>query len=471
MSTTGTEVDVKRVFALQKDNQPRILATGAEERIRKLKRLAGAIERRTPDLLEVLRADLGRPATEAILTEIFPVATEIRHACRNLRKWMRPVRVSAPLVFLGSRNEIRYQPKGVVLVMAPWNFPFQLAVGPLVSAIAAGNSIVLKPSELSEHTSRFLRELVADIFDEPEVTVIEGDATVAQALLELPFDHVFFTGSPAIGKVVMAAAAKNLTSVTLELGGKCPVMVDASADLASVARKVAWGKFVNAGQICLAPDYVLVPQERVGAFAGELRRFVEKQYGSLDALASNPDYGRIINDRHWRRLKELFDSAIGRGARVALGGVFGPSRFISPTVLTDVPLDSDLMQDEIFGPLLPIVGYRDLDEAIRVINERPRPLALYVFGRDRGMTERLLTDVPAGDTVVNDVLVHFANVALPFGGQRTSGLGKSHGYHGFKAFSHERGVMTQPRRTLMEIFYPPYTERARKLASLVSRHL
>ena len=469
MSPDPRTAEMERVFRLQRDNRTQIARAGAAQRIGKLQRLRRAIERRTKELGEAVGADLGKPAAETLLTEVFPVSTEIRHACRNLQRWMQPVPASTPLVFLGARSEVRYQPKGVALVISPWNFPFQLAVGPVVSAVAAGNTVILKPSELSTHTSSFVKKLLAEVFGESEVAVFEGDAGVAQALLRLPFDHVFFTGSPAVGKRVMAAAAENLTPVTLELGGKCPAILSPSADVKQAARKIVWGKFINAGQSCLSPDYVLLPKAQLGAFVDWARHFIEGRYGPLEKIEASPDYCRIINERHWRRLKGLLDSALASGARVALGGLSSEDRFISPTVLTDVPLDAAILQEEIFGPLMPVLGYENLDQALAFVNQRPNPLALYVFGTDDDSIERVLGSTRAGDSLVNDVIVHFGNVALPFGGAGWSGIGKSHGYAGFKTFCHERAVMRQPRRTLLEVFYPPYRSVTEKLARLLIR--
>jgi aldehyde dehydrogenase (NAD+) len=471
MSQGSPAADIERVFHLQQENRARLAGTTSAQRIAKLDHLQEAIDQRSFELSEAVRADLRKPPTEVLMTEVFPVTTEIRHACRNLQQWLQPIPLPTPLVFFGARSEVRYQPKGASLILSPWNFPFQLAVGPVVSAVAAGSTVILKPSEISPHTSRFVEKLLSAVFPEEEVAVFQGDAVVAERLLGLPFDHVFFTGSPEVGKKVMAAAAQHLASVTLELGGKCPALLTPSADVKQAARKIAWGKFVNAGQSCLAPDYVLLPQAAVSTFVEWTRSFVAKRYGTLESAEASPDYGCIISERHWERLKRLVDSACAAGARLEMGGRFSEGRFVSPTVLTNVPLDAPVMQEEIFGPVLPVLGYQSLDEALAVVNQRPNPLALYIFSTDDDSIERILAGTRAGGSLVNDVVVHFANLALPFGGAGFSGIGRAHGYAGFQAFSHERSVMRQPRRTLLELFYPPYGKLSEGLARLVARFL
>jgi aldehyde dehydrogenase (NAD+) len=308
------------------------------------------------------------------------------------------------------------------------------------------------------------------LFDQSEVAVIEGDASVAKSLTEQPFDHIFFTGSPGVGRQVMAAAATNLTSVTLELGGKSPVIIDSSADLAEAATKIVWGKCINAGQSCVAPDYVLVPKNHEARFLELARKTLEERYGPEDRLADNPDYGRIVNKDHFRRVKNLVDSAVRGGAHIEVGGTFQEEDlFIPPTFLSSVRPDSDIMQEEIFGPILPIVSYEARDEAIQLITTRPKPLALYVFAKDDAAVEAILGQVDSGDSVVNDVLVHYASPYLPFGGVHHSGMGKAHGFSGFKAFSHERAVMHQRKRGLPRLLYPPYTPLVRRLIRFTLR--
>jgi aldehyde dehydrogenase (NAD+) len=463
-STETTKPEMQAIFDRQKVNRHRVRATTAEERVQKLGRLLSSIENRVDELCEAVYADLHKQEPEVLLTEVYPVTTEIKHAQRHLKEWMRPEPVTAPLVFLGSESEIRREPKGTVLILAPWNYPFQLAIVPLVSAIAAGNCAIVKPSELSPNTSRFIHRLISSLFDDDEIAVIEGDHEIARFLVERPFDHVFFTGSSRIGKQVMEAAAKNLTSLTLELGGKSPVFLDESADLKEAAMKIAWGKGINAGQSCVAPDYVLVPEEKETRFIELLRGAFRRRYGDDDHVGSNPDYCRIINERHFSRIKALVDGAVRDGARLEMGGAFREEdRFISPTVVSQVPVESAIMQEEIFGPVLPVLPYRSRKEATELMGSRPRPLALYIFARNPREAERVLNETEAGDTVINDVVVHYGHPGLPFGGFNASGIGKAHGKAGFEAFSHQRSVMRQPKRAMPQLLYPPYTRVVRWL--------
>jgi aldehyde dehydrogenase (NAD+) len=440
--------EVERIFAAQHARRGEVALRTAAERAAQIHRLEKAVYARRAEIRAAMWADYRKPATEVDLSEIYPIVTEARYARRHLRRWMRPKRVSTPLHLLGSRSSIVFEPKGVVLIIAPWNFPFNLTFGPLVSAIAAGNCAILKPSELTPASSAVMRRIISDVFDESEVAVIEGDASVAQALLEKKFDHIFFTGSPAIGRVVMKAASAHLTPVTLELGGKSPAIVDASGDVGEAARKIAWGKFLNCGQVCIAPDYVLVDEKVRDEFLQRLRLAVDAM--GVDAR------GLIVNERHASRIQALVESAVATGANVVMGGT-REGRDIEPTVITDVPHDAALMREEIFGPVLPVLSYRTLDEAFRVINEREKPLVLYAFTRDRDVANTIIRNTRAGATTINHTLIHFYQPELPFGGVGTSGMGKAHGFHGFEAFSNARGVLDQRvKRAAIDLLYPPY---------------
>jgi aldehyde dehydrogenase (NAD+) len=463
--------EIARIFELQKAAFGASGIPPLERRLQNLRKLRLALRRRAPEIERAVSADFGKAPAEIALTEVLVVASEVEHAIRNLARWMRPVRIGGGLTFPGARAEVRREPKGVCLVLAPGNYPFQLAVGPVVSALAAGNRVILKPSELTPHTSAFLRRFLEEIFAPDEVAVVEGDARTGASLLEMPFDHIFFTGSTAVGRIVLAAAARHLASVTLELGGKCPVLLDETADLREAASKIAWGKFVNAGQACVAPDYVLVPQGRVGEFADRLRESLRRLYGPPEGRAENSDYCRLIDRRHFERARRLLEEAVRAGARVVEGGVFvEEENFLSPTVVvTEAGHSSALLREEIFAPILPLVPYASEAEAVAHVNSLPVPLALYLFSRRREWVERCLASIPSGDAVVNDVVVHFANFRLPFGGHRSSGVGKSHGEAGFRAFSHERAIMRQPRFTVMGLLFPPYTEAVRRRIALVYR--
>ena len=450
--------DIERIYAKQRQRRDAVAATTAPERIEKLHRLHEAMFTHRAEIYTALWADYEKPPSEVDLSEIYPVVTEARHAMRHLRRWMKPRRVATPLALLGSRSRILYEPKGVVLIISPWNFPLNLTFGPLVSAIAAGNCVVIKPSEMTPHTSACMKGIINDLFDESEVAVIEGDAVVAAELLLRKWDHIFFTGSPAVGRVVMRAAAEHLTPVTLELGGKSPVIVDRTANLDEAAKKIAWGKFVNSGQICIAPDYLLVDEAIREPFIEKLR------------AAIAPDTGLIVNDRHAARVKRLFDDAVAGGAEVVAGGQFN-ERAVTPTLLANVNPESPLMQEEIFGPLLPMITYRTIDDALRVIAAREKPLVLYLFSRSRKVIRDVLRRTTAGGTAINDTLVHFYQLNLPFGGVGESGIGKAHGIFGFEAFSNARGVFEQPTRfSAIQLLYPPYTKFKKKLIDLTIRY-
>lgn len=451
---------IDRIYERQQRNRARVAAEPAAARIRKIRALREALLAHRADIHEALRADYRKPAAEVDLSEVYPLVSEARHAERHLKRWTKPRRVATPLALIGSRSYIQYEPKGVVLVIAPWNFPILLTLGPVISAIAAGNCAMVKPSEMTPHASACMKRILSEVFDESEVAIVEGDASVAESLLRKRFDHIFFTGSPAVGKIVMKAAAEHLTSVTLELGGKSPVIIDRTADVEEAAKKVAWGKFLNCGQICIAPDYALVDETVRDRFLDALRAAVQTGVS-----------GQMVNDRHAHRVKRLLDDAVERGATIVTGGTAN-GRDIAPTVLAGVSPDALIMRDEIFGPLLPVMTYRTREEAVRIINEREKPLVMYVFSRDRSVVRRLLRETSAGGTVINDTLVHFFQLNLPFGGVGNSGMGKSHGFFGFEAFSNARGVMEQPTRlSTIQLIYPPYTPLKKKIIEFLLRWL
>lgn len=462
---------VRRVFELQRANRWTFAETTAEERIERLRRLRAAIERRERELFEAVRGDFDKPSGEMEVTEVAPVVMELTHVMRHLRGWMKPHRVGTPLLLAGSRSEIRYEPKGQVLVLSPWNYPFSLALDPLVAAVAAGNVVMLRPSEKVPRTSRFIRSLVEEVFPEQEAAVLLGGRDVADALLELPFDHFFFTGSTPVGKKIMAAAAKHLASVTLELGGKSPCVVDETANLDHASARVAWGKFVNGGQTCIAPDYLFVHASQEERLVELLKTRLEKQYGAPEDRVRSRDFCRIVDRASTERLRRALEETVARGAKVEVGGeVDVESRFVAPTILTNVPGDAPIMEGEIFGPILPILRYRNLDEVVAYVRSRPKPLALYVFSENRANVERILRSTTAGGTGVNMPLMHFANPYLPFGGVGESGQGSYHGFFGFQTFSHARGVFEQTMPAALEKVFPPYGRGlARKMIALTRK--
>lgn len=411
-------------------------------------------------LLEALRADLGKPAIEAFLTEIAFVRAEVDVTLKHLRRWMRPERVGIPVKQQPGRARIHRDPLGVVLIIGPWNYPVQLLLAPLVGAIAAGNCAVLKPSEVSPTVSATLARIVPQYLDRDAVRVVEGAVPETTALLEQRWDHIFYTGNGTIGRVVMGAAAKHLTPVTLELGGKSPTYVDASANLAVAARRIAWGKFLNSGQTCIAPDYVLVDRSVEAAFVEHLRAAVHGFFG--DDPSTSPDFGRIVNGRHFTRIRALADGA-GAGTPAFGGRHDEASRYIEPCALLGVDPSARIMQEEIFGPVLPILGVDGVDEAIRFINDRDKPLALYIFAERGAVTERILAETSSGGVCVNATLYHLVPPTLPFGGVGESGQGAYHGRSTFETFSHRKSVLRKPTRLDPPIAYPPYTEQKQKL--------
>lgn len=448
------------VFKSQQAHKYTLRKSNAAERISKLKILKKTIRKYEDELYAALDSDLRKSQFESAVTELIFTYGELDFAIKNLSAWMRPKRARKALSNFFSKNRIYYEPKGVCLIIAPWNYPFQLVMSPLISAIAAGNCVIVKPSELSAATSKVINHILTEAFDEQEVACFEGDAQTSTTLLSLPFDHIFFTGSTEIGKVVMEAAAKHLTSVTLELGGKSPTVIDKDVDLAKATEKIAWGKLVNSGQTCIAPDYVFVHQQQLDEFIGLYKASVHKLFFSDDKI-NTASYGKIISKKHFHRLKTLVDDAVDQGARIDFGGTFDEkNQSISPIVLSKIADGSQVMEEEIFGPILPLIPYQNLDEVIDQINAKSKPLALYIFSKNTANIKKIIKNTSAGGTCVNDVLVHISNPKLPFGGVNGSGMGSSHGFFGFKAFSHERAVVFQSSINFNTLIYPPYAGKA-----------
>ena len=438
----------------------------------RLDRLASIIEENEARIVDAIAADFGvRASQETRLAELFMVRVGLRHARRHLADWMRPRRASTPLYLWPGRSRIVRQPVGVVGVISPWNYAVQLALLPAAAALAAGNRVLLKPSELTPRTSELMARAVGKRFAADEFAVVTGGSDVGEAFARLAFDHLFFTGSTAVGRKIALAAAENLTPVTLELGGKSPALVHADADIGVVAPRLAYGKLLNAGQTCIAPDYVLAPAERVDALAAALSKAAAELYPTLGA---NPDYTSVVNDRHYARLAALIADAEAKGARVLRlnpGNELLPDRArkLAPTLVVGARDDMAVMREEIFGPVLPIESYESLDEAIARINARPRPLALYAFGGDAASRLRLLEHTHAGGVTLDDALWHFCNEALPFGGIGASGIGAYHGERGFLAFTHEKSVFTQPRYNLSWLLRPPYGARFEAMLRILKR--
>ena len=453
----------KSLFKKQKANQFAIANTSAKVRIGKLNALKKAIEVTYKDKIrEALAKDLGKPTIESDLTEIYQVIGEIKHAKANLRLWMKRQKVETPLAMLGASSWVHHEPKGVCLIISPWNFPFNLTFGPLVSAIAAGNTVIIKPSEMTPNCSALMAKMVGELFMEEEVALVEGAIKESQELLKLPFNHIFFTGSPTVGKIIMKAAAEHLTSVTLELGGKSPTVIDSNVNIKQAAKRIMWGKFMNAGQICVAPDYVLIHESLKERFI-EACKLQLKEFFSLE-MSDSKSFGRIVNKKHFERLLALLNDAKDNNAKIEIGGEHNTNdKYIDPTILSDVAEESSILKEEIFGPLLPIISFKNLDEAITYINKGEKPLALYIYSRSKSTVKKVIQNTRAGSTCINQNLIQYSNHYLPFGGSNNSGIGKSHGYYGFKAFSNERAVMKQHVKGINEWLFPPYNNLKQKL--------
>lgn len=451
--------EIISVFEQQQKHKFELRKTDAKTRIEKLKRLKEFIENNEEDIYAALEKDLRKSRFESAVTELIFTYMEIDHAVKKLKGWMKPKSASRTLSNFFASNKLYYEPKGVCLIIAPWNYPFQLIMSPLISAIAAGNCVMLKPSEISSATANVINKLITKCFDKHEIACFEGDAEVSTALLKLPFDHIFFTGSTAIGKVVMEAASKNLTSVTLELGGKSPVIIDDTADLQSSAEKIAWGKLVNAGQTCIAPDYVLIDEKLEQAFVDYYKIAVKKLFFRNNQLDLQI-FGKIINEKQFERLANLIKDAVEKGGKLVFGGEADKKTLtIQPALLTGVNPESKIMEEEIFGPILPVITYKNLQTAIDFVNAKNKPLALYIFSDSTQNTAKILHETSAGGTCVNDVLIHISNPNLPFGGVNSSGMGSCHGIYGFKNFSHERSVVFQSKLGVSKMIYPPYDEK------------
>ena len=458
--TAAAGATMRATFDAQRSAFARENAPSLQQRRSDLTKLRDAVEKNADRLAAAISADFGnRSRHETEIGEVLPVLAAIRHARQHLRGWMRPGRVAVPLELLPGRARILYQPVGVVGIISPWNYPFQLAVAPLVAALSAGNRVMLKPSELTPRTADFLAELLAAIFPADQVATVLGGPETGQAFAGLPFDHLFYTGS----------TAANLTPVTLELGGKSPCILADDANLPGAVESIVYGKLLNSGQTCIAPDYVLLPERRLDEFIKLTADTIAKFY---PALAANPDYSSIIDERHYRRLAQYLADTKASGARVVEinpGREILPAetRKLPPTLIIDPADDLAIMREEIFGPLLPIKTYRGLDEAIDYVNSRPRPLALYYFGAERGRRDEVLRRTLSGGASVNTTLFHFAVEALPFGGVGASGIGAYHGEFGFQTFSHRRAVFLQSRLNGARLLYPPFG----RLTDLVLRLL
>ncbi|MBP6551411.1 MAG: aldehyde dehydrogenase [Flavobacterium sp.] len=405
------------------------------------------------EIIQALHDDFKKPAFESVLTETSQVVLELKHVIKNMKKWAKPRRVFPSLLNFPSKDYIYKEPYGKVLIIAPWNYPFQLALYPLISAVAAGNQVVVKPSELTPKTSEIIVKIIHKVFDKNHVEVVEGGIEVSQKLLSERWDYIFFTGSVAVGKIVAKAAAKNLTPVTLELGGKNPCIIDETANLKLAAKRIVWGKFVNAGQTCIAPDYILIQKNMKKHFVNFLKEEITKAYG--ENPEESPDFARIINAKNWQRLVDLIEPE-----KVVFGGESNPKdNYIAPTLVEETALESPIMQEEIFGPILPILTYKKESEIAAVISRFEKPLALYVFSENPGFQKRIIQNYSFGGGCVNDTIIHFANKRLPFGGVGHSGIGAYHGNLSFDTFSHQKSIVKKANWLDLPLRYAPYLDK------------
>lgn len=457
--------NIQQTFNTQRANLEKITRTSAQDRIQKLQFFKEMILAEREELTQAVYNDFKRPHAETDLLEILPILSCLNHVIKNLPAWMKDVKISGSPLLLGTSSYIRYEPKGQVLIIAPWNYPISLVLIPLIEAIAAGNAVMIKPSEFTPNVNSALKRLLSKVFLPNEVSLFEGDSKVSTELLSLPFHHIFFTGSTQVGKIVMEAASKNLASVTLELGGKSPVIIEKDADIKDAAKKIMWGKLINAGQTCIAPDYVLVHESVENAFLEECEKIIQKTYSNKDHYAS------IINSKHYARLVSLVEEAKAKGAEVRGFNLVASENKISPTILRNLALDSKILEEEIFGPIMPIITFKDSKEVTSFIQSRTRPLALYIFSENKKLVDEYLAQNISGGVAINDVVMHIANHNLPFGGVNHSGIGNYHGIFGFKAFSHERAVLERSHNLGMDYFYPPYSDSKKTVIDTVLKKL
>ena len=453
-----------------KENISKLKLTTSVERINKLKKLKENILLNRADIKEALKKDFRKNESEVDLTEIFPVIQEINHTIKNLKKWMRDKYVKTPVTLLGSKSYIKYEAKGLVLIITPWNFPINLTFVSLVNAISAGNTVMIKPSEITDYTSKIIKKIVEKTFNQNEVYTILGGSDIAEKILKLKFNHILFIGSPTIGKIVMKAASNHLASVTLELGGKSPTVIDKEVDLKLAAKRIAWAKFINNGQVCIAPDYILINKKLKDKFLKLLIEYIKKLYSDNPKTSKN--YCRVVNRKHFLRLNSLIEDAKTNKGKIHFGGRKDVDQlFIEPTILTNISPKSKIHIEEIFGPILPIYEYNFLDDAINFINNNNKPLALYIFSKNKKNINRIINETSSGGVCINHSTLHYSNYHLPFGGVNNSGSGRCHGVHGFKEFSNAKSIFKQlVKISPTDLIIPPYTRFKEKIINLMIKY-
>jgi aldehyde dehydrogenase (NAD+) len=471
ISVNTSPDEIIRIFNLQQAHIARASNTSVESRINKLKHLKQVFLTHRQDLKDAMFKDYNKPGPEVDLAEVFVVLNELNYTIRKLKSWTSKHKVGTPWFLMGSSSYVHYEAKGHVLVISPWNFPIHLTLMPLIHSFAAGNVTLIKPSEYTPYTVEVVKTIISKVFESYEAAVVEGNVRVSTQLLSFKFNHIFFTGSPKVGKIVMKAAADHLASVTLELGGKSPLIIDASANMNLAIQFIATAKFVNAGQYCIAPDYIYVHQSIKDIFIARLIEGIKYRYGQDDSSRIHGNYSRIVNQLHTQRVSEYIEDAIQKGAKLIYGGDKENNKeYIGPTIFTDVRDDMDICNQEIFGPVVYIKSYEDIREVIDFVNAGEKPLSMYLFSENGEIRQRVRKEISAGGLNINAVAIHYYNYNPPFGGVNNSGLGKSHGFHSFQEFSNAKAVLYQwfkwPSITLM---FPPFTKTTRKLIDLLIR--
>ena len=458
----ASQSEIKRIFELQSEpaNILRLRNSSYKERIEKIKRIQNFVlsEANHQIIAEALYKDLRKNNEEVITSEITPILLNTKHVLRNLKHWMKVEHVPSPITMVGMSSYIKYESKGTVLLISPWNYPIFLTIYPLIYAIAAGNAVILKPSEISSNTSKVIANMIQTIYEEHEVAVIEGAVEESTELLKLPFNHIHFTGSPKVGKIVMEAASKNLSGVTLELGGKSPVIIDGTGNTQEIAEKIAWGKTLNCGQTCIAPDYILIQKKEIETFISHFKTNVNKFYNPNDnGLNNASEYGRIVDEKNFNRVEKLLQDAIKKGAKIEFGGQLKKEeKFMEPTLLTNVNTEMLIMQEEIFGPLLPIITFEKNSDVINFLQKMPSPLAIYIMSGNKKNIQYFLDNTVSGGVGINELMLTPVNPNLPFGGVNNSGIGKSGGKHSFDDFSNPKGVVKKNFGNTLKLVYPPY---------------
>lgn len=468
----NSTTDLTILFNTQKNHSVKLRSDGFENRIEKLTKIKRWILANRNEIKNAVYADFKKPHEETDLTEIYQVLNELNFCLKNMLKWLKPKLVPTPLNLMGSSSRMYVEPKGVCLIISPWNYPFMLAISPLVSCVASGNTAIIKPSEFTPHTSEIIKKLTDELFNSEEVFTTGTSLEITTELLKFPFDHIFFTGSPAVGKIVMKAASEHLTSVTLELGGKSPVIVDKSCNLKDTASKIAFSKFLNAGQTCIAPDYVFVHSDIKDKFIELVKESIKQLYLSANLKVNYESMSSIVNVKHYNRLNDLLEDAKSKGAKIQFEGENEPNLLrLYPTILSNTDDTMSIDQQEIFGPLLVLKEFSELENVIKYINERPKPLSLYLFTRDQNINEMVISATSAGSVLINDCLIQFMQVEGAFGGIGNSGMGKSHGHAGFLEFCNQKLVMKQRIGfTPFKLFNTPYSDVKRKLIDLLIKY-